>query len=446
MLNSLNKQNMGKKSENIIIGSGPAGRLAALELGILGKKALLIEKNYIGGNCLNEGCMVLCALSDIAIFLDNKKRYENLGLIKGDNFEIFYNEIVNKIRKTQEIIRKIHTHENQSYGNTIIHGEAEVFEDSVLVNGETFEYDNLLIATGSKPFIPNIKGCEYSLSSPDILKLDKIPEKLNVIGGGAIATEISSLFSSFGCDVKMIVRGKFLKEIDNDLREFISTKLLSNVEIYQNQNIVEIKKNKVICEDGEFTGIPFLATGRSPNSEIAKDLVEVNNKGAIIVDKMMRTSVNNVYAAGDVTGSVNLTPIARMEGIIAGRNMAGYSNFIDYKMIPQGFGLNLNVDFIQDNESRDSDEKEIIIPAPAGTGTFWRVLTKDTGISKIRFNPKTKEIHWAGAISPSSVSDVAYISYLMRIKHDMKNFYEEFIEIHPSTDVFHKLISEIYIH
>lgn len=432
------------KTKNIIVGSGSAGRLAALELGTLGKDVTLIEKSHIGGNCLNEGCMVLCALSDIAIFLNNKRRYENLGLIKGEDFEVFYDNIVKEIRKTQKIIRKIHTNENQSHGNTIINGKAEIFEDTVVVNGETLEYDNLLIATGSKPFVPNIKGNKYSLLSSDILKLTKLPEKLNVIGGGAIATEISSLFSSFGCDVNVIVRKEFLKEIDDDLRDFILKKLLSDVKINQNQNILEIKKNKVVCEEDDFVGTPFLATGRSPNSELAENLVEIDDRGAIIVDNMMKTSANNIYAAGDVTGGVNLTPVARMEGIVAGRNMAGCSNFIDYKKIPQGFGLDLSIDFIQNNQNKHVDEKEVLIPAPAGPGNFWRVLTRDTGISKIKFNPKTKEIHWAGAISPSSVSDIAYISYLMRTKHDMEEFYEEFIEIHPSTDSFHKLIGEIY--
>ncbi|MDR1820187.1 MAG: NAD(P)/FAD-dependent oxidoreductase [Methanobrevibacter sp.] len=444
MDNSSGKQNSKRVKKNIIIGSGPAGRLAALELGTLGKEAILIEKNYIGGNCLNEGCMVLCALSDIATFINNKKRYEDLGLINGERFEVFYSEIVAKIKKTQEIIRKIHMNENQDCGNTIIKGEAEIFEETVVVNGETLEYDNLLIATGSKPFIPNIKGKEHALSSSDILKLDKLPEKLNIIGGGAIATEVSSLFSSFGCDINMIIRGEFLKQIDTDLRDFILKKLLPNVEIHQNQNIVEIEKNKVICEEMKFDGTSFLATGRSPNSEIAKDLVKTDNRGAIIVDKMMKTNIGNVYAAGDVTSGVNLTPVARMEGIVAGRNMAGYSNFIDYNMIPQGFSLDLNVDFIQDKENKSSNEKEMIIPTPAGPGNFWRVLTKDTGLSKIRFNPTTKEIHWAGAISPSSVSDVAYISYLMRTEHSMEKFAEEFIEIHPSTDAFHKVISKIY--
>jgi dihydrolipoamide dehydrogenase len=444
MNEKINKKS-DSKEKNIIIGAGPGGRFAGLELGMLNKDVTLIEKKYIGGNCLNEGCMVLCALSEISSFLNNKKKYEDLGLIKGTDIEIFYEEIIKKINETQQIIRKIHTRENQDHGNRLINGVAKVFEDNVVVNGETLEYNNLLIATGSRPFIPNVKGSKYALSSPDILKIDKIPEKLHIIGGGAIATEISSLFSSLGSEVKMIVRGKFLKEIDKDLRKYIIKNLLKNVEIYENQDIKEIKKNKIISKTMEFEGTPFLATGRIPNSEIVKDLVELDEKNAIKVDKMMKTSKNNIYAAGDVTGGVTLTPIARMEGIVAGRNMGGYSNFVDYKNIPQGFNLNSNINFIQDkNESNLSEEKEIIIPTSAGPGNFWKVLTRDTGISKIRFNTKTKEIKWAGAISPSSVSDIAYISYLMRTNHDMSNFTEEYIEIHPSTDVFHKLISEMY--
>ncbi|MDR1721591.1 MAG: FAD-dependent oxidoreductase, partial [Methanobrevibacter sp.] len=225
----------------------------------------------------------------------------------------------------------------------------------------------------------------------------------------------------------------------------------------------------------------FLATGRSPNSEIVKDIkeIEIDKRGAIITNKMMKTNKNNIYAAGDVTGGINLTTVARMEGITAARNMAGYSNIIDYKTIPQGIGLGLNISFAENNPSNENNENnknndnnennknndnnennknndnngdngdngelnEIIYPGSGGPGSFWKILTKDTGISKIKFNPKTKEIKWAGAISPSSINDVAYISYLLRTNQDMEDYQEEFIEIHPSTDLFHDLITEIY--
>jgi dihydrolipoamide dehydrogenase len=431
--------------KNIIIGSGPAGRLAGLELGKLGKEALLIEKEYIAGNCLNEGCMVICALSDIAKFLNNKKRYENLGLIKG-NIKISYSEMINKIKETQEVIRKIHKKENESVGNEIIFGEAKVEDDTVIVNGESFEYENLLIATGAKSFVPNIKGKEYALTSKDLLKIDEIPEKLTIIGGGPIAIEISSLFASFGSEVSIINRGKMLSGFDLDLKDFMFKNLLKDIKIYENQSVIEIRKNKVITVTEEFEGTPFIATGRTPNSKIVENVVELDNN-AIKVNKMMRTNVTNIYAAGDVIGGINLTTVARMEGITAARNMAGYSNIVDYKNVPQGLTLDMDVAYNmkrEKGEEKINSDSTVSMVGSAGSESFWRVLTNDTGISKVLFNPRTKKIKGISAISPSAVNDVAYMSYLIKNK-DIEDFTDEFVEIHPSTDIFHSILKEIYL-
>ncbi|KZX15781.1 dihydrolipoyl dehydrogenase [Methanobrevibacter cuticularis] len=431
--------------KNIIIGAGPAGRLAGLELGKLEKEVLLIEKEKIGGNCLNEGCMVVCALTDIGRFLNNKRRYEKLGLLKGD-IEISYSEIVNKIRKVQEIIREFDQNENEQLNNDILYGEAKVDENSLSINGETYTYENLLIATGSKPFIPEVPGKEHCLTNKDLLKIKKIPEKLTIIGGGAIAAEISSLFASFGSQVKILTRGKFLNDFDPDLRDYIIKKLLKNVKIYEDEDIIEIKKDKVISAKRELEGTPFAATGRLPNSDIAKNFLELNNNGAIKVNEMMQTSVPNVYAAGDVIGGINLTTVARMEGITAARNMAGYLTKIDYKTIPQSLTLDMDVGFTIKYPLKGYKESEIdsiSLPGSAGFGGFWRVLTQDTGLTKVTFDKNKRKLESVSAISPSSCSDVAYMSYLMRIGENMDDI-DEFIEIHPSTDVFHKIIKDMY--
>jgi len=439
--------------KNIVIGAGPAGRLAGLELGRLGEEVLLIEKNKLGGTCLNEGCMVICALNDISRFLNNKKQYEKLDLISGD-IDISYEEIINKINKTQEIIHKISHEENTSVNNNIIYGEAEINEDEVSVGGESWDYENLLIATGGKPYIPNIPGKNYGKTHQDILKLKKVPEKLNVIGGGIIAAEISNIYSSFGSEVNIIARSHFLSELDPEIKDYIVKNLFKNVNIYENTATEEIQKNKIIIENNgemkELEGTAFIATGRSPNSQIARNILsddDFDRKKAIKVNNMLETSKSNVYAAGDVIGGMNLTPVARMEGILAARNMAGYPNKIEYNTIPQSIALDMDISFAKiidttnKNDINNKNEKifDVLSPGSAGPGGFWRVLTGDTGITKTSFNSKTSLLEAITAVSPSSVSDVAYISYLMRIGENISNF-DEFIEIHPSTDVFFQIM------
>ncbi|WP_296857073.1 NAD(P)/FAD-dependent oxidoreductase [uncultured Methanobrevibacter sp.] len=431
--------------KNIVIGSGPAGRLASIELGKLGKDVTLIEKGHIAGTCLNEGCMVICALTDVTKFIESNNRFNHHGFIKSQ-VEVSYEKITEKIKETQKMVRKINQMENENLGNTVIYGEAELKDEQVSVNGESFDYDNLLIATGARPFIPNIKGSEYGLTNKDLLNLDDIPENVNIIGGGIIACEIANIYSTLGSEVNVFARSTFLKELDESVKKYLLERIIPDINIFENTSISEIKKDKAITENNEYDGITFIAAGRTPNSELAEGVVELNDDKTIKVNEMMKTNVNNIYAAGDVIGGYQLTPVARMEGITAARNMANYSNKIDYHCIPQTLSLNTEVSFVK-NEKYDADNDDlttIAIPGTGGPGNFWNILDLDTGLCEIEFDKKNNKITKINSISPSSVSDVAYLSYLMRMEYDLDD-YDRFLEIHPSTDTNYKVIKNMWL-
>ena len=407
--------------KNIVIGSGPAGRLASMQLGKLGEEVILIEKNHIAGTCLNEGCMVICALTDITKFIDMNKRFNNHGFLKSQ-IEVSYEKIVEKITATQKALRAIEQKENESVGNKVIFGEASIDGNEIKVNNESFEYDNLLIATGARPFIPDIKGSDYGLTNKDILKLDDVPEKLNIIGGGIIACEIAT-------------------------KKYVLKKIIPEVNVYENINVKEVCENKVITEnDEELEGIAFFATGRTPNSEIAEGFVELNEDKSIKVNEMMQTNVDSVYAAGDVTGGYKLTPVARMEGIAAARNMANYANKVSYHCIPQTLSLNMEVGFVENEKSEcsEDDKATIGIPGIAGPGAFWNILTGDTGYTEIEFDKKNNKINKINSISPSAPSDIAYLSYLMREDYDLDD-YGDFLEVHPTTDANFRTIKYMWL-
>lgn len=432
--------------KNIVIGSGPAGRLGSLELGKLGEEVLLIEKNHIAGTCLNEGCMVICALTDITKYIDASKRFNNYGFIKSQ-VDISYEKIVEKIVETQELLRKLNQMENESVGNQVIYGEAKIEDGIVKVNDESFEYENLLIATGARPFIPDIKGKEYGLTNKDILKIDDVPEKLNIIGGGIIAGEIANIYSTLGSEVNILARSSFLKELSAETKRYVLEKIMPDVNVYENTNVVEAFENKILTENGdELEGTPFFATGRTPNSEIAEGIVELNPDKTIKVNEMMKTSVDNIYAAGDVTGGYQLTPVARKEGITAARNMAGYGNKVSYSCIPQTLSLNMEVSFVknENSECSEDDKTTISFPGIGGPGAFWNILSGDTGYTEIEFDKAKNKINSINHISPSSVSDVAYLSYLMRMDYDLDD-YDDFLEIHPSTDTNYKIIKNMWL-
>ena len=432
--------------KNIVIGSGPAGRLGSLELGKLGEEVTLIEKNHIAGTCLNEGCMVICALTDITKFIDENNRFNNHGFLKSQ-IEISYDKIVEKITETQVMLRKLNQMENESVGNNVIYGEASIEGDTVAVGGESFEYDNLLIATGARPFIPDVKGKEFGLTNKDILKLDEVPEKLNIIGGGIIACEIANIYATLGSEVNVLARSKFLKELGKNTRRYVLEKIIPDVNVLENTGVSEVFENKILTDNNEeLEGVPFFATGRTPNSEIAEGFVELNDDRTIKVNEMMQTNLSNVYAAGDVTGGYQLTPVARKEGITAARNMAGYGNKMTYDCIPQTLSLNMEVSFVKNEKANlgDDEKATISFPGIGGPGAFWKILDGETGFTEIDFDKNRNKLNKINHISPSSVSDVAYLSYLMRMDYDLDD-YGEFIEIHPSTDTNYKIIKNMWL-
>ena len=432
--------------KNIVIGSGPAGRLGSLELGKLGEDVTLIEKNHIAGTCLNEGCMVICALTDITKFIDENNRFNNHGFLKSQ-IEISYDKIVEKIKETQVMLRKLNQMENESVGNNVIYGEASIEGDTVVVGGESFEYDNLLIATGARPFIPDVKGSEFGLTNKDILKLEDVPEKLNIIGGGIIACEIANIYATLGSEVNVLARSTFLKELGENAKKYVLEKIIPDVNILENTSVSEVFEDKVLTDNNEeLDGVPFFATGRTPNSEIAEGFVELNDDKTIKVNEMMQTNLSNVYAAGDVTGGYQLTPVARKEGITAARNMAGYGNKMTYNCIPQTLSLNMEVSFVENENVKLSDDEKATISFPGigGPGAFWKILNAETGFTEIDFDKNKNRINKINHISPSSVSDVAYLSYLMRMDYDLDD-YGEFIEIHPSTDTNYKIIKNMWL-
>ena len=437
-----------KKVKNIVIGAGPAGRLGSFELGKLGEETLLIERKYIAGTCLNEGCMVVCALTDISRFIRTFNRFNEIGFIDG-NIDFDYKSACDNIKKTQLFLRKLNQEENESVNNNVIYGEASVEindDDKIIVKVKLdndnelqregvkdkdyalYEAENLLIATGARPFIPNIDGAKYALTSSDILSLKEVPSKLNIVGGGIIATELSNLFSSFGSEVRIIARSEILKDLEPEIKSYVVKKLINEVDIYENTNVLEITENSIITDKGEFEG---------------KTFVDLNEDGSIKVNEFFQTSNPNIYAAGDVTGGITLTPYARKEGISAARNMAGYLNKFEEITVPQSLTLDLDVSFTQKNvksENVDGDKVEdVIIPGLGGPHAFWRILKGETGLTKISLNTETEEIVRASQISPSSIDDTAYLAFLMNMGITKEDF-DDFLEVHPSTDAYYKIL------
>jgi dihydrolipoamide dehydrogenase len=419
----------------VIVGGGSAGRTASIEAAENGENVTLIEMDKIGGKCLNTGCMVICGLNDVAKFLKNSQKFNEKG-ITNTNVAINFEKVAEGINNTTSKIRGVITSETLKSGVNIVNGKAEIKEGFVSVDKKNYPYDKLIIATGSRAFIPSLEGFKYAKTYKDVLNYKEVPEKLIIIGSGTIATEFAGIFSAMGTEVHILCRSSFLKQIDTDLKNYIVNKLLNGVKIHENITVNKIYPDGVLTDAGRMDGNVFFAVGMVPNSELVKDIVETGKRGEIIVNKRMETSHPDVYAVGDVVGGIGTTPVARMEGIVAARNACGIAAEVDYRFIPSSISLYYDVSYIN---SKNSEGVEGHVPGSAGPGAFWNVLDRETGITKAVVDVENGDIKGISSISPSARSVLAYMSKFMRDDYKTYDF-NDFVEAHPSTDAVYKLM------
>jgi dihydrolipoamide dehydrogenase len=419
----------------VILGGGPAGRLASIRLASAKKQVTLVESGGIGGQCLHSGCMPVCAMNDVARLIHSARELHDLGVVDSvpvPDFPV----LLKKMGEIQQKITSILDEETRSAGVDIIYGKTgRLSGKSVFAGDEELKAEAVIAATGSRPFVPAITGVDLPgvFTSKTLPGMKALPEKMVIIGGSVVAAEFAYIFSTFGCDVTILSRNTFLKETDKHLRA-LAIRELAGVTIRENTPVDSIggedRVTSVQTPGGPLdTDAIFLAAGLVPNSE-SLDGVKKGSIGEVVVDNHMRTSVEGVYACGDVVGPPYLTPVARHQGIVAADNILGIPRTMDYQNIPRSISLAHELAYcINESEGMGS----IAIPGPAGPGSFWSVPTGETGIAKVIFEPETGELAGICAAGPGGGLIAGYMAFLMK-KHFSVHDFEEFIEVHPSTD------------
>lgn len=323
----------------IVIGGGPGGYSGALEAVKYGKKVLLIEKESLGGVCLNHGCIPTKSLLNSAKLYKKSSKIEHLGIeISGikynfDRANHWKESVVSTLRDnlTSLLIQK---------KIEVVTGVAILEKSgSVCVGNDIYIGKKILLATGSSPSIPPIEGIDnpFVLTSREILQLDKRPETLTIIGGGVIGVEFASYFSSIGTEVTIIEMDKrILPNMDKRTAKILEKSL--NVTYHFNATVSKIDNNCLTFIEGDksFTissDVILLATGRVPNIKEFKELGIVENR-AVKVNNKMETDIPGIYAVGDVTGLSLLAHSATYMAEIAVKNMYGEDIDIDLSVIP----------------------------------------------------------------------------------------------------------------
>lgn len=341
------------ETDTLVIGSGPGGYVAAIRAAQTGQKVTIVEKEHLGGVCLNVGCIPSKALISVGHRFEQAKHSEDMGITASDvkidfsKAQTFKDSVVKKLTGGVEGLLK---------GNKIdiVMGEA-YFVDANTVrvmdenSAQTYKFKNAIIATGSRPVeIPSFKFTKRVLSSTGALALEEIPGKLVVIGGGYIGTELGTAFANLGSKVTIIEGGDdilagFEKQMTQIVKKGLKKKGVEVVVKASAKGVEESDAGVTVIYEagGEEKKVEadyvLVTVGRRPNTDemgLEEIGVKMGERGLIEVDKQVRTNIENIFAIGDVVSGPQLAHKASYEGKVAAEVIAGQTSVVDYLAIP----------------------------------------------------------------------------------------------------------------
>ncbi|GEP80079.1 dihydrolipoyl dehydrogenase [Staphylococcus carnosus] len=341
------------ETDTIVIGAGPGGYVAAIRAAQLGQKVTIVEKGELGGVCLNVGCIPSKALLHVSHVFQEAQHSDNLGIIakdvelKFDKVQDFKKSVVNKLTGGVEGLLK---------GNKveIVKGEAYFHDSNSLrvmdeKSAQTYNFKNAIIATGSRPIeIPNFKFGERVIDSTGALNLQEAPEKLVVVGGGYIGSELGTAFANFGTEVTILegakdILGGFEKQMTQPVKKKMKEKGIEIVTEAMAKSAEETADGvKVTYEaKGEEKSIEadyvLVTVGRRPNTDemgLEELGLKFADRGLLEVDDQSRTSIKNIFAIGDIVPGLPLAHKASYEGKVAAEAISGEKSAVDYIGMP----------------------------------------------------------------------------------------------------------------
>jgi glutathione reductase (NADPH) len=343
----------------LVIGGGSGGVRAARMAAQRGAKVALIEAQAMGGTCVNVGCIPKKLYSYAAHFAESFEASHGFGWV-GPAPSLDWSAL--KANRAREITRLngIYLQLLKGAGVQVIEGWATLADaHTVAVGAQRYSAKNILIATGGKPSLPDIAGREHVISSNEIFDIDPFPKRLLVVGGGYIACEFASIFKGLGARVTQLYRGtQVLRGFDDEVRAFIAAEMLkAGVELRLNADVAAIVKAAsgllITLQDGSSieADAVLYATGRVPLVQgLGLDALGIAQKpdGAIVVNECYQTSVPHIYAVGDVTARVQLTPVALGEAMVVVDHLLGAAagkapRSMSYEFIPTAVFTHPNI-------------------------------------------------------------------------------------------------------
>jgi dihydrolipoamide dehydrogenase len=443
------KDDSSDGTDLVVIGGGPGGYVAAIRAAQLGAKVVLVEKDKLGGTCLNRGCIPTKVLFNSAEAWRNILESAAMGISVNDaTFDwgkiiARKNTVVNQLVTGVDGLLKKNSIE-------IVKGVAKVIDSSnvhVTYTGgrsDTIKTRNIILATGTVPgniplaISPNVNV--YDING--ILDLEELPKSMVIIGGGIMGVEIATIFRTFGVDVSIIeIMPTILPTVDEELVVIAQEELRQQgIKLINGIQITSIEKsdktNRVVMANNSTieAEVIMVSVGRKPQTEAYNSLnLKLDEKGYILVNEKMETNTKNIYAIGDITGKIQLAHVASAQGIIAAENIMGKVNTMEYNAIPNCVWIHPQIAYVglteREVKKRNIPYKTFKFPFYANGKAVALGNTK--GFVKIITDTRWDEIIGVHIIGPNATDLIAEAVIAMKLEATCEDLARA-IHAHPT--------------
>ena len=431
-----------------VIGAGSGGVRAARFAAGFGAKVAVAESRYLGGTCVNVGCVPKKLLVYGAHYAEDFEQASAYGWTAGEASFDWATLIANK---DQEINRL-----NGIYRNLLVNSGVVLHEGharltgphEVEINGQRHTARHILIATGGWPVLPDIPGREHAISSNEAFFLKELPKRVIVVGGGYIAVEFAGIFHGMGAQTSLLYRGElFLRGFDGAVRKHLAEELTRRgLDLQFNADIKSIEKLddgslRVELKDGKtlITDCVFYATGRRPmldNLGLENTTVAVDEKGFVKVNEKYETTEPSILAIGDVIGRVQLTPVALAEGMAVARRLFKPEQYrlVDYRMIPTAvFSLpNIGTVGLTEEQAREEGHEVEIFESRFRPMKLSLTDCQERTLMKLVVDARTDKVLGCHMVGPDAGEIVQGLAIALKAGATKRDF-DETIGVHPTA-------------
>jgi glutathione reductase (NADPH) len=431
-----------------VIGAGSGGVRAARFAAGFGAKVAVVESRYLGGTCVNVGCVPKKLLVYGSHFADDFEQAKGYGWSVGQSTFDWPTLIANKNREIERlngIYRKLLVNS----GVTLLEGHGHLLDPhTVEVNGQRYSAERILIATGGWPVIPEIPGREYAISSNEAFFLEQLPKRVIVVGGGYIAVEFAGIFNGLGAQTTQLYRRElFLRGFDGTVRTHLRDEMIrAGVDLQFNADIARIDKLadgtlKATLKDGREleADCVFYATGRRPmldNLGLENTGVQLNDQGFIKVDELFQTTEPSILALGDVIGRVQLTPVALAEGMAVARRLFKPEQYrpVDYQHIPTAVFSQPPIGTVglTEEQAREQGHQVAIFESDFRALKLTLTESQERTLMKLVVDSQTDKVLGCHMVGPDAGEIVQGLAIALKAGAT-KQLFDETIGVHPTA-------------